>query len=228
MIHQRPAEERPRERCLRVGPRALSLRECLALLIGAGPRGKGCLGLAEDLMRELGGTDDSFYEWIQSSCGTDDSLIRLRGLGDATRCRLLALAELSRRYRDYAVRRPQAQSFSQDIDLVVGCIPEHLWNWPREWLGVVLFSSQSEDPIFQRVADGAEVTVAIHVGSLFRTILLHRTHGFFLVHNHPNGDPKPSQEDYEMTKVVHDIARSLDITLWGHLIVGPHGVSQVT
>src|SRR5256885_1430953 len=107
MISAQPQAERPRERCLRVGAQNLSLRECLALLIGSGPPGKGCLGLAADIL-QLAGADSEveqeeiFFRGLESIAAAQ--LLPLKGLGVAGRARLLAAFELARRYSNLQLR----------------------------------------------------------------------------------------------------------------------------
>src|SRR4051794_38343667 len=100
-----PLPERPRERCLEKGPSTLSLRECLAVLLGSGPPGTGALGLARAILQRPGeglahGEEERAFFTAMESSG-NSHLSGIDGLGPAGQARLLAAFELGRRYSCY-------------------------------------------------------------------------------------------------------------------------------
>ncbi|MFN8898740.1 MAG: UPF0758 domain-containing protein, partial [Pseudomonadota bacterium] len=90
MIKSLPAEQRPRERLLALGPAALADAELLALLLRTGTRGQGVLALAAQLLAQCRG--------LRGLLQADASqLAAVRGIGPARRAELMAVMELARR-----------------------------------------------------------------------------------------------------------------------------------
>src|SRR4051812_5909277 len=102
MIERIPPQERPRERCLEKGADCLSLRECLALVLGSGPRSVGCLGLSSRVLGRAGeGLSEDEQErafFTAMEVAPRAHLEPIAGLGEAGRARLMAAFELGRRY----------------------------------------------------------------------------------------------------------------------------------
>jgi DNA repair protein RadC len=224
-------DERPRERCLKAGASALSLRECLALLLGSGPPGQGALGLAERILSVSGpGLDPAeeeraFYTALESS-GHPHWNEKAPGLGPASLARLLAAFELARRYSDYrlaSVSRHPAGTFGSLSARALKQIPESLRMRPREWLGFIPYHRNRELGRLCIVEEGARTHVNADAAELFARVLALRPRGFFLVHNHPSGDLRPSPTDLELTFQVDRLASQLSTPLLGHWIVAPSG-----
>jgi DNA repair protein RadC len=97
-----PPPEKPRERCLERGPSCLSLRECLALLLGSGPQGTGCLGLVQKILarpgKGLGTPEEERAFFMGIECCGRSHLLDIPGLGPAGQARILAAVEVGRRY----------------------------------------------------------------------------------------------------------------------------------
>lgn len=233
-IENTPPSERPRERLLSQGPRCLSLRECIAVILGSGPPGQGALGMAAAVLGRPGEglsegeSERAFFTALEASAHAH--LSGLAGLGDAGRSRVLAAFEIGRRYSDFRERNRTSTQFSRK-ELERKPLPERALaqvgeNWrcdSREWLGFV--------PLFRNGTLGqlgiVELGTRTHVNTdpaeLFARILALRPSGFFLFHNHPSGDLTPSQPDVDLTQKVSRVGSSLGTRLLGHAIVGRKG-----
>jgi DNA repair protein RadC len=229
MITTTPTEERPRERCLVKGPQALSLRECLALIIGSGPRGVGCMGLANEILSRPGtglsplDEERAFFNAIETA--SPGLLQGIFGLGDANRAKLLATFELSRRYsihREQA-KRPKAilHSLKNLSNFALEKVPVTLRNDAREWLGFVPHYRSGDLGDLCIVERGVRTHVNTDPAELFARVLALRPQAFYLIHNHPSGNPEPSSADYDITRRVQNVARQLGVRLLGHWIVAP-------
>jgi len=223
-----PLDERPRERCLKLGPRGLSLRECLTLILGAGPPGLGALGVASTLMDKLGaGLEGEAQERAFFMSLENNTLGPIPGLGPASLARLQASFELGRRYavwRETSRRRPTSRSSLPELaHEALEQVPSQLRSEPHEWLGFV--------PVYQTKKVGqlclVEKGLRTHVNTdpieFFARVLALRPYGFFLFHNHPSGSPEPSGPDLELTRQVGQTGQALGIRLLGHWIVSPIG-----
>lgn len=232
-----PETERPRERCLEKGARSLSLRECLALILNSGPRGKGSLGLALDLLDRPGsGLQEREQErafFLAMEVSSDAYLEGLPGLGDASQARLLAAFELARRYALFReVKNPQpsaAPSQTQSPTLLkvaqtaLARIPSEKRLETQEWLGFIPCYRTGEVGQLCIVEQGVRTHVNIEPIELFARVLALRPHGFILAHNHPSGDLTPSLPDQEITDRVAQLARPFGIRMLGHWIVASRG-----
>ena len=185
--------ERPRERCLSQGPKCLSLRECIALILGSGPRGKGCLGLAKEVLHSPGeglASEDeerAFFTAMEVS-GTAH-LKGLSGLGAAGQARILAAFELGRRYALYRERTKSQGRSRHKLDVIAKQALERintdLRNEPQEWLGFVPLYRSGDLGELCLVERGVRTHVNIDPAELFARLLALRPSGFFLFHNHP-------------------------------------------
>lgn len=227
MMKETPFAERPRERCLTHGARSLSLRECLALIIGTGPVGLGCLGVAQQIIEKPGiGLSDSEKEQAFFTCmevSGSAYLKEIEGLGDAGQAKVLAAFELGRRYSIYLQRSQQKFQKKPSIPILaaeaLGKIPSQLRNEPQEWLGFVPLYRTGKLGEFCLVEKGVRTHINIDPTELFARILVLRPFGFFLYHNHPNGCLTPSVPDLNLTDQVGVIALSLGVEMLGHWIV---------
>jgi DNA repair protein RadC len=235
-----PLPERPRERCLENGPSTLSLRECLAVLLGSGPPGAGALGVARAVLEKPGTgyaaseEERAFFTAMESS-GVGH-LLGIDGLGPAGRARLLAAFEIGRRYAIYRQGTLQPPSSTHErlpLRLPAG-LPEHARETlsrvgarercePREWLGFVPIYRSGQVGELCIVERGVRTHVNVDPAELFARLLALRPRGFVLFHNHPSGNLNPSLEDFHLTRSIESLARPLGLRLFGHWIVAPEG-----
>ncbi len=228
-----PETERPRERCLEKGARSLSLRECLALILNSGPRGKGSLGLALDILERPGpGLFDHEQErafFLAMEVSSEAFLGNISGVGEASQARLLAAFELARRYALFRETRfrqapsAQSQTLLQVAQVALTRIPLEWRNETQEWLGFIPCYRTGEVGQLCIVERGVRTHVNIEPIELFARILALRPHGFILVHNHPSGELTPSLPDREITERVAQLARPFGIRMFGHWIVAAQG-----
>ena len=231
------SSERPRERCLQQGAHALSLRECLAVILGSGPPREGALGLANSVLsRALGlRTDEvqpqleyaeeehALFTALENSGGA--ALQRIPGLGPAAQARVLAAFELGRRYTHYRLRPvqtlpPEPDELSQRI---LEKVPVEFRTQAQEGIGFVPIYRNGEIGELCIVERGVRTHVNLDPAELFARILALRPAGFALIHNHPSGAPFPSPDDLILTQRVDYLARKLGLRLVGHGIVSTQG-----
>ena len=230
-IAETPPAERPRERCLNQGPRCLSLRECIALILGSGPPGLGSLGVASGLLERpgagLSGEDEERALFTAMEVSSGAHLKNLPGLGDAGQARLLAAFELCRRYALFRERvhvkprlarsrlAPSRQALFQ-VDPTLRCEAQ-------EWLGFVPLYRTGELGELCIVERGVRTHVNVDPAELFARILALRPQAITLFHNHPSGSLLPSDADFNLTRHVGRLAGQLGIRLLGHWILTARG-----
>lgn len=235
-----PLEERPRERCIKHGADCLSIRELLALIIGSGPRGKGCLGLAEEIVLRGCGPSGS----VRKSTSEDDDLMIFRrmrddggplltdikGLGAASKARLLATFDFARRYSIFienhsAEKKPSKRSLSKLKNLAAKEIPARLSRSRKEWVGFIpVYSSYRVGEICM-VEWGTRFHTNFDPKSLFSKLFQLGAPGFFLVHNHPSDLQEASEADYALTQQIQLLGRQLNTHLIDHGIVSTQALT---
>jgi DNA repair protein RadC len=223
LIDDMPFEERPRERCLAHGPDCLSFRECLGLILGGGPSGRGCLGVADELISKTGGDEAQPVGFFSAMEMTEGAVLSgTAGLGAAGQARVQAVFEFARRYWAYRNVETVGIQKKDDLDLAE-YVPEVWRRENREWLGFIPVLGVGRIGTFQLAQLGARVSVNIEPVELFSRILAFRPKGVALFHNHPSGFLQPSDHDILLTKHVARAAKTIGISFLGHCIVGPRG-----
>lgn len=233
-INEIPNSERPRERCLKQGAGCLSLRECLALIIGTGTKEQSCLGLAESILSRPGeGLPEAEKERIfftaMESAAEVTILSGLPGLGSANQARFLATFELARRYSSFresnyreARRSKRNQGAKERTALpeqAINIVPPRWRALPQEWLAFIPLHRSGRLGNFCCVEQGVRTHVNFDPLELFARLLPLRPAGFFLFHNHPGGTLEPSYDDVQLTRQVTLTARQIGIQLLGHGII---------
>jgi DNA repair protein RadC len=209
-IRELPAIERPRERLAMRGPAGLSASELIALLWGAGSRGRSAIDLAEDALARHDGLTGL-------ARATDVELEALPGVGAARAAQLAAAFELGRRLlSDWPAGRWTIRSARDVADRLV----LQMGRLEREELRVVLLNTKNAVLRVATVYQGNVSSSLVRVGELFRDAVRLNASGVILVHNHPSGDPTPSPDDLHLTAEALAAGRLLDIDLLDHVVVG--------
>lgn len=232
--------EKPRERCLHFGPSCLSVRECIAIVLGTGPPGTGCMGLASLIMARSGaglGQDEEEKAFF-SALETNGSayLKDCPGLGPAGQARILAAFELGRRYAlyryDHSVpheNRAPPRTGGKKSQAVAGLANQALHKVspalriePKEWIGFVAVYRNAKLGELCIIERGVRTHVNFDPADFFARILAPQPEGYFLFHNHPSGMTNPSLQDLELTQRIGELSLQFQIHLLGHWIVAPH------
>lgn len=209
-IREVPRDERPRERLARLGPDALSTVELLTLLVGSGSRSAP----ADLVARRLVAAHPTLRQLAAASVG---EIATLPGLGSATAARLSAACELARRLqRERRDRQP------------VLATPRAVWRHltlelrdrERERFLALCLNTRNELVREVVVSMGSLNASIVHPREVYKPALACSAAALVIAHNHPSGDPAPSREDREVTRVLAEAGRVLDVPLHDHVIVG--------
>lgn len=227
MIHQLPLSERPRERCLAFGAETLSLRECIAILLGSGPKGKGCMGVAADFMRlgqnsDLQTSEDVDKHFLTQWLHTGPALLQdISGLGPAQRARLLACFEIAKRLHSVTASAniPSSLNLSVLEKRAFNKVSFSERTAHEEWFGFIGVFKTGRVTSLQIIARGGSQQVTVDRQKLFRELLLTGAPAFILLHNHPSGDLNPSSDDLLLTASIKSLAAELSLQLLSHLII---------
>ncbi len=185
-----PKKERPRERLLQHGPQPLTEAELLGILLGKGTRKKTAIDLARELLDQ--------HESLQKLFTRSPSeLMKVKGIGSAKAAVLSAAFELVRRIESHPdMEKP---SFKRSADVAKHYLPL-LRDLRREVFKVLLLNRANGLIKEVNISEGTLDTSIVHPREVFREALLEPAAGVILIHNHPSGNPAPSEEDLRITK----------------------------
>lgn len=208
-IQELPAQDRPREKLAALGAGALSDSELIAILLRTGMVGANAIDVARQLFKKylsLGGL---------ARC-TVAELAEIPGVGPAKAVQLAAAFGL-------ATRLAREQLIKQKLDtpeLVYALLGAEMRALSRESLRVILLDTQLQLMRTEEVSSGSLNESTAHPREIFRPALIYAAFAIILVHNHPSGDPAPSDPDRRLTVRLAEVARLLQITLFDHVIIG--------
>jgi DNA repair protein RadC len=202
-----PAHERPRERLLRVGPESLSERELLALVLRDGRRGQSALALAASLLVE--------YQGLAGlAAARPEELASHPGVGAAKAAALVAAFRLGRLARG-TVETPTLRG-AGDVAAVAGA---ELAGLRRERVLVLVCGARNRLRHTVTLTEGSAERSLLPIRDILNAVLRHDGCAFAIAHNHPSGDPAPSEEDRLATAKLMAASRTVGLRFLGHVIV---------
>lgn len=209
-INQWAEEDRPREKMMLKGAEALSDAELLAILIGSGNTEESAVALMQRMLAAAGNDLNRLGKWEIRD------FARFKGLGPAKSITILAALELGKRrkLREHAERLTIRSS--EDIYHLFHPL---LCDLPYEEFWVLLLNQAAKVIDKVRISRGGIDQTTADVRSILREALLQRATQIALVHNHPSGNTRPSNDDLRLTQQVRQAAQTMNIRLLDHVIV---------
>ena len=209
-VRDLPPAERPRERLIQLGAEALSAQEILALIMGRGVKGESVMITAQKLLGKFGslqGIADSSVE----------ELSQINGIGPAKAAQLKAAFDLGRRL-DGSPREGKAQVKSPED--VISAIGGTLRGKKREHFLTLLLDTRNRLIRVATVSMGSLDSSIVHPREVFKEAISASAASVIFVHNHPSGDPEPSEDDLELTRRLVEAGKLLGILVLDHVILG--------
>ena len=212
-VKELPEDERPYEKCEKYGPTVLTDSELLAIIIKAGYKDLRVTDLASKILNLKG---DRFGLNILNHLTVED-LVRIRGIGKVKALQLLVIAEISKRMAE-DVRR-EGISFA-NADQIAGFYMERMRHLEREETMVLYLDSKMKLISDTVLFTGAVAFSLMEPREILRDALLKDAVYFVVLHNHPSGDPAPSEQDRKITKRVKEAADYVGVKFRDHIIIG--------
>lgn len=209
-IKDLPENERPRERLLRYGPEMLSNVELLAVLLGCGSKNENIMSLSSRIIHKKGGLSGIMKSSLED-------FVDIKGIGNAKASKLLAVIELSKRLNSFKDGDNYKISNSKDAaSLVMG----EMQSLNQENLVVVMLNTKNIVINVKTVFVGSLNSSIVHPREVFSDAIKKSSASIIICHNHPSGDPSPSEEDIKVTYRLSKCGEILGIDLLDHLIIG--------
>ena len=202
-----PKTERPREKLISKGPQNLKDEELLAILLGTGVEGKNVIEVAKQILNK--------YSKKRLLKLTYNDLSKIKGIGPAKACTILAAAELVKRALKIGEETLPVIRSTKDVIAQVG----YLRNKLREHLVAIYLNARNEMLFRKHIFIGTLDANIAHPREIFSEALRQNAAAIILVHNHPSGDPEPSKADLEITKRILEAGKIMGIDVLDHVII---------
>ncbi len=212
-IKEMPSTERPREKLNRLGAIGLTDVEILAIILGTGSCRETAIDLAAKLLNSING-EGGLKALLDM---TVEELSQYRGMGAAKACKLIAAAELARRINLTAEDKEVVIKVPGDAALHVMQEMRYL---KKEHFRIMLLNVKNRLISTEAVSIGSLSASVVHPREIFKLPIKRSAAAIILIHNHPSGDPTPSQEDINITKRIYEAGEIIGIDVLDHIIIG--------
>jgi DNA repair protein RadC len=209
-LKDQPESERPRERLAAKGADALSDAELIGILLRTGLKGVNAVEIGRQLVHQYG----SLHALARASV---EDLRKVKGIGRDKAVTLMAAFTLARR---------MAQEIGRDAplldtpDAVANLMREQMRLCNVETFRVILLNTRRRLIDVVKISDGTLDTLLVHARDVFKPAISANAAALVLVHNHPSGDPSPSEADIKVTRDLIRAGQLLKIEVLDHVIIG--------
>jgi DNA repair protein RadC len=209
-IKELPQEERPRERLARHGAEILSNAELLAILLRTGTKNESAISLAHRILIQEQG--------LRYLVDSDISqLSNINGIGQAKASQIKAAIELGKRLVAFELGVDKPVKCPQDVaDLLM----EDMRYLKKEHMKLVLLNIKCNLISVEEISIGSLNASIVHPREVFNPALKKSSASIIMVHNHPSGDPTPSNEDAAITARIDEAGKLIGIELVDHIVIG--------
>jgi len=210
-INNWPKEDRPREKLIKNGEHTLSDTKLLAIILGTGTKGESALDLARRMLRvfktfrQIGQAD--LFRWKGS-----------RGLGEAKISQIKAVVEIAKRFNEEKIREKRLKiKSSRDA---ANILMPRMQDLRIEVFKVLLLNPQNRIIDIVEIEEGSVNQARPIIREIYQRALEDMAVSIICVHNHPSGNPLPSREDKQFTRVLFTAGESLSVKCLDHIIIG--------
>lgn len=207
-----PEGERPREKLLKFGEHTLTDAELLGILFRSGTKGDSAVDLGRKVMMKFKTFRNMSHTYISQ-------WREIKGLGDAKICQIKAAMEIARRFLTEE-KKPKGKVKSSKE--VANLMMPRMRDLKKEVFKILLLDGQNNimDIKGIEIAEGTVNRTNAYPSEVMAVALTNFAASVILVHNHPGGNPEPSDNDKKLTRNIVIAAKSLSIELLDHIIIG--------
>ena len=214
-IKELPESERPYEKLEKYGEKMLTNAELLAIIIKTGTKEETSVGLAQRILQLNEDIEKDNLNFLRDI--TIQELMKIKGIGKVKAIQIKALCEFSNRMNITIQERKTKITRPSDV---AELLMKEMRFEKQEILKVVILDGKNNVIKIKDVAKGSGNFVVATIKSVLNEAVKVEAPKIILVHNHPGGDPTPSNEDFEFTIKVEKAAKILGIELLDHIVIG--------
>jgi DNA repair protein RadC len=208
-VHDLPLSERPRERLLKLGSEALSSQEVLALLLGRGIKGESVIVTAQKLLSKFGNLKNL-------ASASVEELTQIKGIGPAKAAQIKAAFELGKRLEAFP---DEGKITVKSPEGAIKAARSQLKGKKKEHFLVLCLDTRNHLINTHQVSIGSLDCSIVHPREVFKEAISSCAASVIFVHNHPSGDPTPSEDDIKLTKRLIEASEIIGIEVLDHIIV---------
>jgi len=216
LMKEMPEGDRPYEKLERLGARAMSDAELLSVIIRNGTKQESALQLGQRIMSLAG---ERGLMMLQEH--SLEELMEIQGIGRVKALQIKASLELGNRTIDRARNTPRRQIKTPED--ARSMLEEQLRSCPREELHMIMLDIRNRVIRTIRLSEGGLSSAVIQPRDLFREAVKANAASIILVHNHPSGDPSPSQDDIDSSLRLMEMGGLMGIRVIDHLVISLSG-----
>ena len=210
-IKEIPLNDRPREKMAANGAAVLTDAELIAILLRTGTAEKSAIDIASEMT-----ADGGLYKRLAGITRLNE-LTNIKGLGQAKAATVLAALEIGRRIASAKPLEKIHLSCPQDV---ADFLMPRLRYAAKEQFVVILLNNKNKVIGTEVVSEGSLSSSIVHPREVYAPAILHHAAAIMVAHNHPSGDPMPSTEDAEVTRMLARSGKVLGIPMIDHVIIG--------
>ncbi len=210
MIREIPIEERPRERFLKYSNDSIQTHELIAIILRTGSKEESVIDLSKRVLYK--------YSTLKELSSVDiEELLKIKGIGKVKAVELMAAFELGRRASNETFTSKKRLTSPESI---YQYLRSHLEQKTQEHFIALYLNTKGELIKKETLFVGSLNSSLVHPREIFKHAVLCSAANIIVVHNHPSGDPTPSKNDIEVTKIIHKNSLMMDIHLMDHIVIG--------
>jgi len=209
-LKDQPPSERPRERLVAAGADALSHAELIAILLRTGLKGANAVEIGRQMVQKYGSLQALGQAYVHE-------LQSIKGIGRDKAVTLVAAFTLAR----LMAREMRHESPTLDTpDRIADLLRQDNRSYTVEVFQVVLLNTRRKLIRVEKISQGTLDTILVHPREVFRFAIASSAAALVLAHNHPSGDPTPSEADIKVTRDLIRAGQLLKIEVLDHVIIG--------
>ena len=210
-IKDLPVSERPREKLISYGVEALSNAELLALIIKVGNHEETAVEVAQKILSR----DNRGIAYLADVCL--EELMEVKGIGESKACQILATIEIGKRLSRIG---PQDKIKISSPIVLVNLLMDEMRYLCKEHFKIAILDTKNQVLAIENISIGTLNASIVHPRDVFKIAIKRNANSIILIHNHPSGDPSPSNEDISITNRLIDAGSLIGIKVLDHIIIG--------
>ena len=203
-----PEDSRPRERFLSFGSESLSDAELLAIILRTGSKQENVIDMSNKIISTF--TLEKLF-----SCSINE-LEQINGIGKTKAMQILAMAELPKRKELQKNKKKKIKQTKDVFDMFHPLLKDKT----QEYFYIIMLGVNNKILGTEKISTGILDSIIIHPREIFKPAIRNSSSKIILVHNHPSGDPTPSDEDLDMTRNLIEAGTLVGIEVLDHVIIG--------
>lgn len=210
-IKDLPLSERPREKLISHGVEALSNAELLALIIKVGNQEETAIEVAQKILSR----DNRGIAYLSDV--SLEELMEVKGIGESKACQILATIEIGKRLNRVG---PQDKVKVSSPIVLVNLLMDEMRYLCKEHFKIAILDTKNQILAIENISIGTLNASIVHPRDVFKISIKRNANSIILIHNHPSGDPNPSNEDISITNRLIDAGNLIGIKVLDHIIIG--------